>query len=332
MNHEAGRPDLPAEQTHALRRAVRLEWLTLGYAVVTISVTALVLGSSQAMRTAWIEDMISTVPQLAFLVAVLFVRRAGSARFPYGTHRSMGVGHAVGGVALLVVGGSLAYEAVSMLVAAEHPTIGTVRVFGHTVWLGWFAIAVMVAVSLPPLLYFGPQKKRLATTLHNKLLFADGDMAGADWQTNAASIVGVLGIGVGWWWLDGAAALFISVGIVRDGVRNTRLAVLDLMDERATSCDGAKPEPVHERLRDELCSLPWVAAAALRMRDQGQVFHVEAFVVPRDGTVDVHAMEAAADQLAMLDWRLQEIVIVPVRELPPQLVGDGAGQQPGGRR
>ena len=41
----------------------------------------------------------------------------------------MGVGHLVAGVALLAVGGNLAVEAITGLIAADHPTIGSVRLF-----------------------------------------------------------------------------------------------------------------------------------------------------------------------------------------------------------
>lgn len=134
--HHFGRTDLPAEQQQALKKAVRWEYATIAYTICTITLVAFVVGNSQAMRTAWIEDMLSLIPQIAFLIALIFVRRRPTVRHPYGMHRSMGVGHMVAGVALLVVGLNLAYEAVSGLIAAEHPTIGTVVLFGQTIWLG----------------------------------------------------------------------------------------------------------------------------------------------------------------------------------------------------
>lgn len=88
--HEFGRTDLPAEQTRALRSAIRWEWFTIGYTSITIAVIALVVGNSQAMRTAWIEDMLSLIPQIAFLVALIFVRRRPDRTHPYGMHRAMG--------------------------------------------------------------------------------------------------------------------------------------------------------------------------------------------------------------------------------------------------
>lgn len=312
-----GRVDLPQEQADALRRTVRLEWITIGFTSVTIVLVALVVGNSQAMKTAWIEDMLSLIPQIAFLVALIFVRRRPTRRFPYGLHRTMGIGHLVAGVALLAVGGSLAAESVIGLLAAEHPTIGTVVVFGTAVWLGWFMIGVMAVIVVGPLIY-GPAKSRLAPLLHNKVLFADADMAKADWTTNAASIVGVLGIGIGWWWLDGAAALFISAGILWDGVKNTRTAVRDLMDQRARSVDDREPHPLIEEIIAALSRVSWIREAGVRVRDEGQVFHVDAFVVPRTKRVSVRRLTAATEAIVALDWKVQDVSLIVVAKLPDE--------------
>jgi cation diffusion facilitator family transporter len=315
---QIGHHKLPAEQQDALRRAIRWEWFTIGYTVVTIALIALVVGNSQAMRTAWIEDMLSLLPQISFLVALLFIRRRPTRRFPFGLHRVMGVGHLVSGVALLTIGGNLVIEAVSGLIRAEHATIGTVVLFGQTIWLGWLMVAVMAVIIIGPFFY-GPAKLKIAPLLHNKVLYADADMATADWRTNVASIVGVLGIGVGWWWLDGAAALFISLGILWDGVKNVRAAIFDLLDQRARTHDDEEETPFIERVLDEARAQPWVRDAGLRIRDLGQVFHVEVFVVPkRGGMPTASVLDALATRLAALDWKLQDLVIVPVPKLPPQ--------------
>lgn len=316
--HEFGRTDLPAEQTRALRSAIRWEWFTIGYTSITIAVIALVVGNSQAMRTAWIEDMLSLIPQIAFLVALIFVRRRPDRTHPYGMHRAMGVGHLVAGVALLAVGLNLARESVVGLVSGEHPTIGTVLLFGQTIWLGWLMVAVMAVVVVGPIFFYGPAKAKLAPVLHNKLLYADADMAKADWQTTVASIVGVLGVGVGLWWLDGAAAVFISLGIIWDGVKNTKAAIVDLMDQRARTYDSAAPHPLARDIVSYLRSRPWVGDAAVRLRDQGQVFHVEAFVVPRRGSVSLRRITEVSEGIADLDWKVQDVVIVPAERLPDE--------------
>lgn len=314
-----GRTTLPPAQARAVRRAVKWEIFTIVYTSITIAVIALVVGESQAMRTAWIEDMLSLIPQFAFLTALIFVRRRPTRKHPYGLHRAMGVGHLVAGVALLAVGLNLAVEAVTGLIAAEHATIGTVQLFGQTIWLGWLMVGVMVVVIIGPVFFYGPAKSKLAPVLHNKLLYADADMAKADWQTTVASVVGVLGIGVGAWWLDGAAALFISLGIIWDGFRNTKTAVVDLMDQRARTYDSKHPHPLAADIVSYLRSRPWVAQAGVRMRDQGQVFHIEAFVVPHRRKVALDDLTAAAEGIADIDWKMQDVVVIPVEHLPREV-------------
>ncbi|WP_372967560.1 cation transporter [Microbacterium sp.] len=320
-----GRTELPDEQRKALRRAIKWEWFTIGYTSVTIAVIALVVGNSQAMRTAWIEDMLSLIPQIAFLVALIFIRRAPSVKHPYGLHRVMGIGHLVAGVALLAVGLNLAVEAVTGLLAREHPTIGTVQLFGQTIWLGWLMVAVMAVVIVGPVFFYGPAKAKLAPVLHNKLLYADADMAKADWQTTVASIVGVLGVGAGVWWLDGAAALVISLGIVWDGWRNTKTAVIDLMDQRARTYDSAHPHPLAGDVISTMRSRPWVKEAGVRMRDQGQVFHIEAFVVPHRGKVSLTDTTDLAARITDLDWKVQDVVIIPTEEILAGVDTSGRG-------
>ncbi|QMU98679.1 cation transporter [Microbacterium esteraromaticum] len=318
MAHQFGRTDLPAEQQKALKSAVRWEIFTICYTTVTIVLVAFVVGNSQAMRTAWIEDMLSLAPQVTFLVALIFVRRRPTRKHPYGLHRAMGVGHLVAGVALLVIGANLAVESITGLVAGEHPTIGTVQIFGQTIWLGWLMVAVMSVIIIGPVFIYGPAKAKLAPVLHNKLLYADADMAKADWHTNVASVVGVLGIGMGVWWLDGAAAIFISLGIVWDGWRNTKGAVLDLMDQRAMTHDDRSAHPLAGRIVQQLRQERWVADAAVRVRDLGQVFQVEAFVVPSRRKVRVTDVDAASEMIAELDWKVQDVVVIPVSALPQE--------------
>lgn len=316
-----GQGPLPAEQAEARKRAIRWEWGTIVYTCLTITLVALVVGNSQAMKTAWIEDMLSLIPQISYLIALIYVKKPSTKTFPFGRHRAMSVGHLVAGVALFAVGANLAIESSLGLIRGEKPSIGSVQLFGETVWLGWLMILVMAVVVIGPIVY-GRAKLKLAPVLHNKLLYADAAMAKADWHTNAASIIGVLGVGLGFWWLDGAAALFISVGIVIDGARSTRYAVRDLMDERARTYDDEKPHPLIDAVVQAMQRQPWVRDVGVRLRDQGQVFHLEVFFVPRrrrPPTVDT--LEQAAHGLAAIDWKLQDVVLIPVPKVPNEATG-----------
>lgn len=324
MTARFGRTELPAEQRELLRRAVRLEWITIAFLAVAVTLVGLTVGSSQAMRAAFFEDLLSFIPPLAFLLAVRIIRRPPSARFPYGLHRTVGVGHLVAAVALCAMGGFLVVESITTLATAEHPSVGTVVVLGQVVWLGWLMIGVMALTIAPPII-IGRAKMRLAEQLHDKLLHADADMNKADWTTAVGSIVGVLGIGLGLWWLDAAAALFIAGGILRDGLRNLRVAVLDLVDQRATTVDHDDVHPLAARLDERMRTLRWVRAAGARLRDEGHVLHAEVFVVPR-GAITLRRLERARRMARGLDWKLEDAVIVPVAELPDE-VSRGPGSR-----
>ena len=311
-----GETQLPDKQQETLRKAVRLEWITIGFLAVTVFLVFLVMGNSQAMKAAWIEDLLSFIPAIVFLVALRVARKKPNPKHPYGYHRSVGVGHLVAAVALVTMGTFLLVDSASGLIAAEHPSIGSVELFGQVFWLGWLMMGVMALIALPPV-FIGHAKMKLARELHDKVLYADADMNKADWMTAVGSIVGVGGIGLGLWWADSAAALFIAGSILWDGIKNTRAAVEDLMDMRAMTFDDAEPHPIVRQVDEYLRSLDWIADAGSRARDQGHVFHIESFVVPRSRRkVSLADLAEAREGCIALDWKVEDIVLIPVTELP----------------
>ena len=279
------------------------------------------------------------MPPLAFLVAVRLGRRRPTADHPYGFHRATGIGHLTAAIALLAVGLLLAVDSTMGLVRAEHPPIGTVRLLGHTFWAGWLMVAAMVYTGIGPFV-LGRMKLPLAEQLHDKVLYADADMQKADWMTAAGTIAGVLGIGLGLWWADAGAALLISLSIVRDGWTNLHYATTALMDERARTYDDDHPHPLTRRVDEVLADLPWVDDSRSRVRDQGHVFHVESFVRPASGrTPTLDQLEAAADLLRELDWKVHDVVVVlcatsPRRSRARRRARNTAsgGRRPGRRR
>ncbi|MBS3177282.1 MULTISPECIES: cation diffusion facilitator family transporter [unclassified Pseudoclavibacter] len=299
------------------RKAIRLEWITIGFLAVTVTLVYLVLGNSQAMKAAWLEDLLSFIPPFAFLIAARISRRAATVEHPYGYHRAVGIGHLVSGIALTSMAVFLIVDSSSGLLAQEHPTIGSVELFGRQIWLGWLMIGVMIFIAWPPVI-IGHHKMKLAAKLHDKVLYADADMNKADWQTAVGSAVGVAGIGIGLWWLDSVAALFISASILYDGVRNLRIAVLDLMDEQARTYDGERPHPLAGQLNTFVEARDWVAQVGCRVRDQGHELQAEVFIVPRDSAaLELAELHRLTEDCRGLDWKLRDVVLVPVAEIPP---------------
>lgn len=302
------------ERREALRKAVRYEWLTINFMGTIIGLMYFTLGSSQAMKTAWIEDILSLVAPIAFLISAPVTRRNPNKDYPYGYHRAASIAFLCGSVALFSFGMFLLYESLQVLVLQEHPMIGAVSLFGIDIWLGWLMIAVLLYSVVPPFI-LGRIKLKLAEQAHDKTLFADADMNRADWMTALAAILGVLGIARGWWWADAVAAGFISIEITRDGYRNLRTAVTDLMNRHPMTIDEKHKDPLPERLRALLEELPWVREAAVRLREEGHVFMGEAFVVPVDTADLIQNISDAAAAARDCDWRLHDLVIMPVNEI-----------------
>jgi cation diffusion facilitator family transporter len=306
--------ELPPNKAEANRRAIRLEWITIGYLITAVFFIYITLGASQAMKAAWMEDMLSLVPPISFLVASRVRHRPPNERFPFGFHRAVSVGYLVASVALFSMGLYILYDSVSKLVAFEHAPIGLVQPWGEPIWLGWFMIPALVYSAIPAVI-LGRIKLPLARELHDKVLYADAKMNKADWLTAVAAMVGVIGIGLGFWWMDSLAAIVISLDITHDGVKNLRTATADLMDARPTLIDDSALDPLPERLRSEISSASWVKDVAARVREEGHVFFADIQVVPAD-TEKLNARLAALTQKLMdLDWRLHDVMIMPVDEI-----------------
>jgi cation diffusion facilitator family transporter len=316
-----GRFELPPHRRGVMRRAVRLEWISLVYLSSAAAAVYLTMGASQAMRAAFLATLLSLIPPTAFLLAGRYRERPPNRMFPYGHHRSTAIAFLVAALALFGMGVFLLGESTVRLIRAERPSIGTIEVLGHQLWLGW-TMLVALAYNGIPVSIIGRMKIPLGKALHDKVLVADAHMNKADWRDAAAAAIGVVGVGLGAWWTDSFAATVISLGIVKDGVRSLRLVVSDLMDKAPTSVEGDRLDPLPARVESELRKLPWVADARVRFREEGHVYFGEALVVPSDHRGLVQKIHRALQDLQAMDWRLHDLVIMPVE-------GFGEGDRPG---
>jgi cation diffusion facilitator family transporter len=316
----------PAEQWEAREKLRRLSWLSIASLMIAAVVVGLTVGQSQAMKTAWISDILTAVPPMALLLALRFELREPSERFPEGYARAISVAFLITACVLTMIGFYLLYDSAMKLVHREHPPIGTIVLFGHQIWLGWLMIAALV-FSASIGFTLGKLKTPVAEKLHSKALRAEADMNRAEWLSEGAAIVGILLVAFGFWWGDAAAAAFISIEIVRDGWKNIRQVIGDMMDESPTKLGERKLEPLPIRLRAEVRQISWVKDAAVRLREHGHTVTGEVFVVPRQDALSAEQLlvetERTAARLQRADWRLHGLMVVPVRELeetsPPRV-------------
>src|SRR5690606_19570542 len=184
-------------------------------------------------------------------------------------------------VALFSIGLYLGVDSLINLIKMEHPTIGSTYIFGYQIWLGWIMIAALV-YSGAPAVWLGYKKLPLAKALHNKILYTDADTQKADYMTSLAAIIGVLGIGIGLWWADAVAALFISFSVIKDGYKNLKDAICDLMDRYPVDINNDQPHPIVKHIEEVVNNWDWVIDSHVKFREEGQVFIGEIQIRPKE--------------------------------------------------
>jgi cobalt-zinc-cadmium efflux system protein len=294
---------------HAIRadmKAARnLEWWNIGWTITYVAALGLAMGSSQAMRTAWIEDILGLIPPIVFLISESYERRASNARFQYGYDRVNGLGFLVAAVALTAVGLFLLKDAVTALWTQEHVTVGTTRLFGHDIWLGWFMLAAQAYACIPPFI-IGRRELPLAMRLRDKLIHTDALMNKANWQTGLAGFIGVALLGFGWWWADSVAAAIISAGIIWDGWRSLKIAIAELNDGVPHELEGGRRAKDADAIAKALkAQFP---GSKVLLRETGRYIRAEVVGAAPPKGFDVDKLEIEDLECP---WRLDTIAFRP---------------------
>ncbi|VXB00245.1 Cation diffusion facilitator family transporter [Luteimonas sp. 9C] len=301
---------LGAAQLRDLQRAARLCWWSIALLGAITVMMFLTMGGSQAMLTALVEDVLSLLPPIAFLIALRFRTRGVDATYVDGRERAFDITFLASSVALTAVGLLLVVDGLHVLATRTHPVVGSIAIGDAVVWQGWVMIAALAVSCVPPVI-LGRMKLKLARALDSKPLHTDADMNKADWMTAVAGIVGVLGIGFGLWWADAAAAVFIAFEVLRDGVRNLRNAVRDLHDARPQRVDRSDHDTLPDQVVEAVSRHPDVAACRVRFHEEGLRLSGVVYATPRAGALTAAAAQAIRETARAVHWRIDEVHVVP---------------------
>lgn len=181
--------------------------------------------------------------------------------------------------------------------------------------MGWVMMLALVYSAVPAMI-LGFKKLPISKELHNKLLYTDASAQKADYMTALAAIIGIAGVGLGYWWADSAAALFISFSVLKDGLSRVKIAALDLMDRYPKTIKSNSNDELVKQVQGNVESWPWVQEAAVRFRESGQVYFGQIVVVPK-GKIDLDQLEKGYEEISKLDWKIYDFAIDPVEKLPP---------------
>ncbi len=298
----------PASFVDAERRAKRIAAYSIVYVVSTIVVMGLAAGNSQAMKTVWFDDILGLIPPVSFLIGAVVAKRRATPEHPYGFLRAPMIGHLANALALIGFGIMLFAEAVTTLLEATPPSIGGTVVLGEVIWGGWVMLAAL-AYSIIPMAVFGRLKERAALPIHDRALYADAAMAKADWLSGGAAVLGVLGVGMGFWWADATAALVVALDILHDGVGQIRGAVSRLIGAKPRTVGRDSEDALVDALARELSALDWVESAEVRLREEGHVLFGEACVVARDTAELPRRIAHARELIRERHWRMHDLTI-----------------------
>ncbi|CAH8283473.1 cation diffusion facilitator family transporter [Mariniflexile fucanivorans] len=307
--------ELPPHLKKALKKATFLEKVTVVYLISVIVVMFLVMGSSQAMKTAWLEDLLSIVPSIAFLVSTRIYNRPANKKFPYGYHRVFSIAFLTGSLALFGMGMFLIVDSSISLISGERPTIGSTMIFGKQIWLGWFMIIALLYSAIPAMI-LGHKKQKPAKDLHNKILHTDATTQKADYMTAGTAILGIIGVGYGLWWFDAIMAILISISVIKDGYNNLTNAITDLMDRVPYKIGSQIVDPLLEEIEKTIAYWSWVEGFEIRFREHGQVYFGEIKVLTSEDNVEELITEGIKE-LKQLHWKIHDITIMQVKSLHP---------------
>lgn len=287
----------------------RLGWLTIAWQIGAATVLGLLMGGSQAMKTEWLENLLSAVPMGAVLLSYRTENNGPERRHPFGHHRTATLAFVVAAFALAFIGTYLFYDSGLKLLHREYPSIGGFTLFGRTIWHGWLMIGALTLTALPPI-FLARAKIPVARLLHDKAFHACAEMDRANWMSNGAGVVGLGLVTLGFWWGDSLAALLISLTIMRDGWANVVRSLSDVMDHHPVDLQSGRQDDIVTQVHRALRTLPFVAGSKTLMREHGRYLYAEIFIQPNEEAPSItEASRLVREAILPLDWRLIHIAV-----------------------
>lgn len=193
----------PARFAH-LRRALRLEYLTVGWNVIegSIAVTAALVAGSVALLGFGIDSFVESA---SGLVLVWRLRSETAGRDHAAVERLDRRAHRLVGASLFLLAAYIVLDASVALWRREAPTRSLIGI-------------ILTIVSIGVMLWLARAKRRAATALGSRALAADAFQTTACWWLSLAALGG-LGLNAlwHWWWADPVAALVMALLIAREG-------------------------------------------------------------------------------------------------------------------
>lgn len=207
----------PGARAGTVARALRLEYLTVGWNVIegAVAIAAAIAAGSVALLAFGIDSFVECASGAILIWRLRAERAAVDAAAIERLDRRA---HQLVGWSLFALAAWVLFDASKALWLQERPEPSVVGL-------------VLLALSIAAMYWLAKAKRRAAAALGSRALAADS------FQTSACfwlSVVGLAGVGLnaafGLWWADPVAALGIAVLLVKEGREGLR---------GESCCDGA---------------------------------------------------------------------------------------------
>lgn len=197
-------PITDTERGPLLRRARRLEWLTVGWNVVeaVIALGAAIGSGSIALLAFGLDSVVETASGVVILWRLRAERRAATVAE---VERVEDLARRGVAISLWALAAFVAVDATLALLAREAPSTSAVGV-------------VLLVLSIAVMRWLAVAKLDMGRRLHSHAVEADAAQTAACWQLSIVALAGlVLNAWLGWWWADAVAAMALAVLIAREG-------------------------------------------------------------------------------------------------------------------
>jgi divalent metal cation (Fe/Co/Zn/Cd) transporter len=196
-------------RTLLLRRALRLEYLTVGWNLAEglIAVAAALAAGSVALLGFGIDSFVESASGAVLVWRLHAERRAiDEERVEQVERRAQRLVAASLGLLALYI----AWESVTSLLAGERPEPSAVGI-------------ALACASLVVMWWLAREKRRVGVALGSRAMTADAFQTDACFWLSAFLLIGIGANALfGWWWADPVAALAMTVFIVREAMEAWR--------------------------------------------------------------------------------------------------------------
>lgn len=187
-----------------LRHALRLEYLTVGWNIIegVVAVTAAIAANSVALLGFGIDSFVESASGSVLIWRLLAEKKAKDHHEIEALDRRA---HKLVAISLFLLAAYIAFDAAKSLILGERsaPTFVGIGV---------------TTLSIALMLWLARAKRRAAVALGSRALEADAFQTTACWWLSIITLAGVgLNALFGWWWADPAAALGMTIFLVREG-------------------------------------------------------------------------------------------------------------------